>query len=100
MKFGFRTHLIFLALVFYFSLGLPSGERPAGLIEGLGSIAMAQENTTDLPEYNILHTAGPIEVDGRLDESSWKAVAPVDDFIFPWWVEGEKEPHRGPHAVG
>ena len=95
MKFGFRTHLIFLALVFYFPLGLPSGERPAGLIEGLGAIAMAQENTTDLPEYTILYTAGPIEMDGRLDETSWKAVAPVDDFIFPWWVKGEKESTEG-----
>ena len=95
MKYCLRSHLILVALVFHLPQVFPSGGSPAGLIEGLAARAMAQENTTDLPEYTILQTAGPIEVDGRLDEPSWRAATPVDDFIFPWWVEGEKEPTEG-----
>ena len=70
MKYCSRSHLIIVALVFHLPQVFPSSGSPAGLIEGLAARAMAQENTTDLPEYTILQTAGPIEVDGRLDEPS------------------------------
>lgn len=45
----------------------------------------------DLPECTILRAAGPIAVDGRLDEPSWQAAPVIDAFAFPWWEGGEKE---------
>lgn len=44
-----------------------------------------------LPEYTICRTAGPITVDGQLDEPSWLAAVEVGPFHFPWWEEGQKE---------
>ena len=49
-------------------------------------------SATPLPEYTILRSAGPIAIDGLLDEPSWQYNQPVHPFIFPWWQEGEKEP--------
>ena len=54
------------------------------LVPGLG---LAQ----DLPSYDIHRSAGPIDIDGRLDETAWKKAAPVGDFHFNWWTSGEKE---------
>lgn len=92
MKYGCQTYLILLALVIHLPLVLPREERSACLIEGMCSSVVAQESTAALPEYTIRQTASPIDVDGRLDEPAWQGAVPVDDFIFPWWVEGEKEP--------
>ena len=44
-----------------------------------------------LPEHTILRAAGPITIDGVIDEPSWGAAASVGDFHFPWWQEGDKE---------
>ena len=44
-----------------------------------------------LPTYTICRTAGPIQVDGLLDEADWKVAKSVGDFVFPWWTEGAKE---------
>ena len=44
-----------------------------------------------LPEHTILRAAGPITIDGEIDEPSWEAAASIGDFHFPWWKEGDKE---------
>ncbi len=44
-----------------------------------------------LPAYDALRAAGPITVDGRLDEPSWRAAKEVGPFQFPWWTSGQKE---------
>ena len=44
-----------------------------------------------LPTHVILRAAGPIVVDGVLDEPSWTGAITVGDFVFPWWKEGERE---------
>ena len=38
-----------------------------------------------LPHHTILRAAGPIAVDGHLDEPSWEAAQVIDQFTFPWW---------------
>ena len=43
------------------------------------------------PEYQVFHTAGPIRMDGQLDEPSWIGAPAVGDFQFPWWKAGAKE---------
>ena len=45
----------------------------------------------ELPHHTIRRAAGPIAVDGRLDEPSWAAAEIVDQFTFPWWTEGPKD---------
>ena len=44
-----------------------------------------------LPHHAILRAAGPIAVDGLLDEPSWEAAQVIDQFSFPWWTEGAKD---------
>ncbi len=44
-----------------------------------------------LPHHTILRAAGPIAVDGHLDEPSWEAAQVIDQFVFPWWTEGAKD---------
>ena len=44
-----------------------------------------------LPEYTIYRAAGPIAIDGQLDEPSWLAATEVGPFEFPWWISGEQE---------
>ena len=44
-----------------------------------------------LPSYVIRRTAGPIEIDGNLNEADWFAAESVGAFVFPWYEEGEKE---------
>jgi hypothetical protein len=46
---------------------------------------------SDLPHHTILRAAGPMTIDGALDEPSWAAAETVGDFQFPWWKEGDKE---------
>ncbi len=41
--------------------------------------------------YEIRRAASKITIDGRLEEAAWRKAAPVGDFHFPWWTEGEKE---------
>jgi hypothetical protein len=45
----------------------------------------------DVPHATIERAAGPITIDGRLDEPSWAATTHIDSFSFPWWTEGERE---------
>ena len=44
-----------------------------------------------LPHHTILRAAGPIAVDGHLDEPSWEAAEVIEQFAFPWWTEGAKD---------
>ena len=37
-----------------------------------------------LPHHTIPRAAGPIAVDGHLDEPSWEAAQVIDQFVFPW----------------
>lgn len=53
----------------------------------------AREGLPPLPEYSIQRTVGPIVVDGKLDEPSWRAAEPVGPFDSPWY-EGERAPRR------
>ena len=57
----------------------------------LATIAAQAELPDDLPEHTIRRTAGPIAVDGKLDEASWQAAEAIDNFVHPWWQEGEKQ---------
>jgi hypothetical protein len=54
-------------------------------------IGCASASATQLPEHTIMRAAGPITIDGVIDEPSWGAAAAVGDFHFPWWTEGDKE---------
>ena len=45
----------------------------------------------DLPHAVIQRAAGPIVIDGRLDEASWHAASMIDRFEFPWWTSGDRE---------
>ena len=44
-----------------------------------------------LPHHTIRRAAGPIAVDGHLDEPSWGAAQVIDQFAFPWWTAGAKD---------
>mgnify|MGYP002640353087 CR=1 FL=1 len=59
-----------------------------------GAPAWAETIPADVPHATILRAAGPITVDGRLDEPSWQAAPVIDAFAFPWWSSGEREPTR------
>lgn len=39
--------------------------------------------------YSIRRTSGPVQVDGRIDESAWAAAPVVGDFVFTWWNDGD-----------
>ncbi|NKB69146.1 MAG: hypothetical protein GKR89_18920 [Candidatus Latescibacteria bacterium] len=54
-------------------------------------LARAATAQDDLPHHTIRHSAGPIVLDGRLDEASWQAAEIIDQFTFPWWSEGAKD---------
>ncbi len=56
-----------------------------------GPVGGAEEALPPLPEYTIRRTVGPIQVDGRLDEPSWRAAKPVGPFDSPWY-EGDRKP--------
>ncbi len=56
--------------------------------------APAIGQTTELisqPEYVMHRTDGPMQIDGRLDESAWLAAPVMGPFHFPWYKEGRKE---------
>lgn len=55
------------------------------------AIAVWAELPDDLPQHTIRRSAGPIVIDGKLDEASWQAAEVIDNFVFPWWKEGEKQ---------
>ena len=55
------------------------------------AVVSATAPTADLPEHTIMRAAGPITIDGKINEPSWAAAASVGDFHFPWWKEGDKE---------
>jgi len=46
-----------------------------------------------LPIYEVLRTTGPIQIDGRAEESDWDRAGAVE-FIFPW-NDVEKEGKQG-----
>lgn len=50
------------------------------------------QDNSDLPEHTIPQAAGPLTIDGILDEPSWQAAPAVRGFLFPWWEAGAKEP--------
>lgn len=41
--------------------------------------------------YDILRTAEPIKLDGKLDEPAWIAAPAMGDFHFTWYKSGRKE---------
>lgn len=43
------------------------------------------------PSYAIHRAAGPITIDGRLDEADWFAAPRFPAFQFPWHTSGERE---------
>jgi inosine-uridine nucleoside N-ribohydrolase len=43
------------------------------------------------PQYEILRTSGPITIDARLDEASWRKAPTAGAFHFNWWTGGEQE---------
>ena len=43
----------------------------------------------DGPRYVIRRTSAKIVIDGRLDESAWRAARSVGKFHFPWWEAGK-----------
>ena len=47
------------------------------------AVVCATAPTADLPEHTIMRAAGPIAIDGRIDEPSRGAAAAVGDFVFP-----------------
>jgi len=55
------------------------------------AMVFAATSAADLPEHTIMRAAGPIAIDGLIDEPSWGAAATVGDFQFPWWQAGDKE---------
>lgn len=50
-----------------------------------------QAQTSGSPRYLIRCIEKPLEIDGRLQETEWAIAESIDDFLFPWWKEGEKE---------
>lgn len=52
----------------------------------LTSLACSAEKT-----YDIVRTASPIVIDGKLEEAAWQQAPAVGDFDFPWFKEGTKE---------
>ena len=50
--------------------------------------------------YDIHRVTSPITIDGKLDESAWKAAPSVGDFDFPWFKEGEKRADSREDALG
>ena len=47
--------------------------------------------TDNAPRYTVRRTSTKIVIDGRLDESDWKATPDVGKFHFAWWTAGRKE---------
>ena len=39
----------------------------------------------------IARANGPIDIDGKRNELDWESAAPVGDFVFTWWNEGDGE---------
>ena len=52
---------------------------------------LAEPIPEHLPRADVRRTAGPIAVDGVLDEPSWAAAPMIDDFVFPWYTSGAKD---------
>ena len=44
-----------------------------------------------VPRADVQRTAGPIVVDGVLDEPSWAAAPMIDGFVFPWYTSGARD---------
>jgi len=44
-----------------------------------------------LPAYEIRRAPSPIAIDGKLDDTAWKAAPLAAPFHFNWWKSGEKE---------
>jgi hypothetical protein len=40
---------------------------------------------------SIARASSPIDIDGKRDEPDWESAAPVGDFVFTWWKEGDGE---------
>jgi Carbohydrate family 9 binding domain-like len=44
-----------------------------------------------VPRYEVKWTAGPIAIDGKLDEKEWESASPIE-LVFPWdFQTGEKQ---------
>jgi hypothetical protein len=43
------------------------------------------------PRYDVQRTSGPIVIDARLDEPSWRRAPTVGAFHFNWYTAGERE---------
>jgi hypothetical protein len=49
------------------------------------------DSPDSLPHHTIYRATGPIAVDGHLNEIDWREAPIVDQFTYPWFIEGEKE---------
>ncbi len=62
------------------------------LVLSLGPLPLLAEPIPDhVPRAEVQRTAGPIAVDGVLDEPSWAAAPMIDGFVFPWYTTGAKD---------
>ena len=39
----------------------------------------------------ITRATGPIDIDGKRNESAWESAESVGDFVFTWWKEGDAD---------
>ena len=42
-------------------------------------------------QARIIRANGPINIDGKRDESAWASAESVGDFVFTWWNEGDAD---------
>lgn len=69
----------------------PTGLRLTAVLLLAFAGAGADPDHEDTPHAVIQRAAGPITIDGRLDEASWHAASMIDRFEFPWWTSGDRE---------
>src|SRR5260370_33531940 len=77
-----RSHLV---------LAVPGGVALALAL--LAPAAPPAEPVWTTPKAYVCHrAAGPITIDGKLDEAAWQAVPWTDDFVD---IEGDRKPKAG-----
>jgi len=75
----------------------PAGKRGRLLLDQVelaGAAPAARRTTMELPRYLVRRDAGPMRIDGVLDEPTWKAVKPVNLLL----ADGGGEPQQETEA--